>query len=312
MPYFLGVDAGGTKTDFLLGDETRELARVRVGSIKRMRVSAQEAERNLCEALAALTEVSGVSMETLAHCRVGAAGNTVALVTDWMREAFARHVGGGLSIVNDVEIALDAAFQGGRGVLVLAGTGSNIAARSVTGEIVTAGGWGPALADHGSGHTVGLLGLRHCFLAIDRQQPTIMLQKILDFWALKSVDELVAYANQQPAPDFSRLAPIIFDSAGHGDPAALAVIRLCSEDLAEQISLVIERLSCLEGKSGFVLTAIAYTGSVITQGTSLRTAVQEALRQRWSGVEWLQTAADPPVGALWGARRAALVSATNH
>jgi len=28
MHYFLGVDSGGTKADFLLGDETRELVRV--------------------------------------------------------------------------------------------------------------------------------------------------------------------------------------------------------------------------------------------------------------------------------------------
>ena len=125
MAYFLGVDAGGTKTEFALGDERRELARVRVGSIKRMRVSAEEAEANLLEALRQLTGLSGVPMKSIAHARIGAAGNTVPLVADWLREAFARHVGCELSLVNDVEIALDAAFHGGRGILVLAGTGSN-------------------------------------------------------------------------------------------------------------------------------------------------------------------------------------------
>ena len=42
MSFFLALDAGGTKTDYVLADETRELARVRTGTIKRMRVDAHD------------------------------------------------------------------------------------------------------------------------------------------------------------------------------------------------------------------------------------------------------------------------------
>ena len=55
MSFFLAVDAGGTKTDYVLADETRELARVRTGTIKRMRVDAATACRNLESALAELS-----------------------------------------------------------------------------------------------------------------------------------------------------------------------------------------------------------------------------------------------------------------
>ena len=34
MSFFLALDAGGTKTDYVLADEVRELARVRTGTIK--------------------------------------------------------------------------------------------------------------------------------------------------------------------------------------------------------------------------------------------------------------------------------------
>ena len=34
MPYFLAVDAGGTKTEFALADQERELLRVRTGAIQ--------------------------------------------------------------------------------------------------------------------------------------------------------------------------------------------------------------------------------------------------------------------------------------
>ena len=55
MAYFLALDIGGTKTDYLLADETRELARVRTGTIKRMRIDASTAIANLDQALSELT-----------------------------------------------------------------------------------------------------------------------------------------------------------------------------------------------------------------------------------------------------------------
>ena len=63
MSFFLALDAGGTKTDYVLADETRELARVRTGTIKRMRTDAETAARNLDSALRQLTAQSGVSMQ---------------------------------------------------------------------------------------------------------------------------------------------------------------------------------------------------------------------------------------------------------
>ncbi len=62
MSFFLALDAGGTKTDYVLADETRELARVRTGTIKRMRVDAATACQNLESALAELSAQTGISM----------------------------------------------------------------------------------------------------------------------------------------------------------------------------------------------------------------------------------------------------------
>ena len=64
MSFFLALDAGGTKTDYVLADETRELARVRTGTIKRMRVDAATACQNLESALAELSARTGISMAT--------------------------------------------------------------------------------------------------------------------------------------------------------------------------------------------------------------------------------------------------------
>ena len=119
MAFFLAIDAGGTKTDYLLANESRTLARVRTGTIKRLRTDNETAAQNLEEGLLKLTAASGVSMSAVNRTCIGTAGETVPLVADWLRSALARRVAGSLLLLGDVEIALDAAFKGGPGILVL-------------------------------------------------------------------------------------------------------------------------------------------------------------------------------------------------
>ena len=304
MRYFLGVDAGGTKAEFVLGDESRELARVRTGTIKRMKANAETTEANLVEALRQLTAATGVSMASIARCCIGTAGETVPLVTDWLRQAFARHVGGELILIGDVDIALDAAFFGQRGVLVLAGTGSNVAGRASTGEIVTAGGWGPAMADQGSGHFIGLECLRRGFLAIDQQFPTQVLSVACAHWNLGSLGELVEFANANPAPDFSKLAPRFVACAEQGDPVARQVLEQAGVDLAYLASLVIERIRSMEAGSTqtFKPPSVAIAGSILQHVAPVRAALEASLRERYPEILVLDAPADPPAGALWNAR----------
>jgi N-acetylglucosamine kinase-like BadF-type ATPase len=307
MPYFLGVDAGGTKTDFLLGDEQRTLARVRTGTIKLMRTGEAAAAANLDEALAKLTAASGVAMSAIARCSIGAAGVTVPLVTDWLRQAFAERVGGELIVVGDVEIALDAAFYGKRGVLAMAGTGSNVAGRAATGETLTAGGWGPAMADQGSAHFLGLEGLRRGFLAVDRAEPGTLLERVRAEWGLGSIGELIGRANANPAPDFSALAPLVVACAKEGDAAAREVVEQGGADLAMLVGLVVERIRQIESGAGleFTVPAVAVTGSILERVATLRESLREHLQARYPGIEFRPEPVDPAEGALWLARQGA-------
>jgi len=304
MPYFLGVDAGGTKTEFLLGDEARILSRVRTGTIKRMRANEAVTEANLLDGLARLTAETGVSMQSITRTCIGAAGETVPLVVDWYRQAFPRHIAGELVIVGDVEIALDAAFCGQRGVLVLAGTGSNVAGRASTGKIVTAGGWGPALADQGSGHVIGRDSLRRGFMAIDQQRPTRLLEVAMKHWQLSELGELIELANANPAPDFSQLAPLVVECAKQGDEVARELLADGGRELAYLASLVIERIRGFEAASGQAFTPppIAVAGSILEHVALVRQSLRNALGEQYAGIEFLETPADPPAGALWGAR----------
>jgi glucosamine kinase len=303
MSYFLAIDSGGTKAEYLLADETRELKRTFSGTIRRVNADAAVAQQNLAGALAELERETGVSMSQITCTCIGTSGNTVPLVTDWFREEFSQRVGGKLLILGDVEIALDAAFQGGRGVLVLAGTGSNLAARASNGAIMTAGGWGPNLADQGSGHFIGLEGLRRGFLARDAQRPTQLLEAARKLFELPTVDALIEFANaQHPVRYASKFAPQVVSLAEQGDAVAIEILEQGGRDLAYLASLLIERTRAVE-TTAFVPPPVATAGSILTHVERVRDAMRAALRERYPEIEFLDTPADPVRGALWHAMR---------
>jgi N-acetylglucosamine kinase-like BadF-type ATPase len=301
MSLFLAVDAGGTKTDYLLADETSELARVRGGTIKRMRANAETTARNLDEALTELAALAGASLQSVTCTCIGTAGETVPLVVDWLRESFAIRVSGELIVLGDVEIALDAAFPGRPGILVLAGTGSNVAARDSQGKVTTAGGWGPALADQGSGHRIGHEALRALFLAIDEERPTSLLQAVFQLWQLSSIEEIIAFANRIPAPDFSQLAPSVLKAAEEGDAVARAVLEREGTDLAYLVCLLIARMRKIPTEAS-LLAPLAFTGSIMEKVPPVRNALIAAVEREYPGIATLEGVVDPIAGALWRAR----------
>lgn len=302
MAFYLALDVGGTKTEYVLADETRELARVRGGTIKRMRTDATSAQENLDKALAEVEAQSGVAMSNITRSCVGAAGVTVPLVTDWIREAFHERIGGDLILVGDVEIALDAAFFGGPGVLVMAGTGSNVAGRDSAGELTTAGGWGPALADQGSGARIGQQALRNTFLAIDEERQTTLLPAILKLWGLTEYMELVGYANQIPSPDVTKLAPLVVECAAAGDEVAHKVLRREAEELAHLARIVIDRLRRVDKREDW-LPDLAFTGSILEHVAEVRDGIVDVLRAELPRLKVLPGVVDPLQGALWRARQ---------
>ncbi len=301
MSYFLAGDAGGTKATFLLADGERELARATCGTIKRVNADESVAENNLSEALAQLEHLTGISMRQVTRTCIGTSGNTVPLVTDWLHASFARRVGGALMIVGDVEIALDAVFHGGRGVLVLAGTGSNVAARAANGEIATTGGWGPMLADQGAGHWIGMEGLRRGFLSRDEQRPTGLLEAARQLWNLPTEDALIEYANAQPAARYgATFARSVVELANEGDTVAIEILEKGGRDRAYLATLLIERMRVVES-GDFHPPDIAIAGSILINVAIERTAMQTALRERYPAIRFIEKPADPVRGALWRA-----------
>lgn len=311
MSLYLAIDAGGTKAEYVLADDERILAETRSATIKRMRVSAETALENLRGALEELTLAAGVSLAQVKTTCIGTAGNTVPLVTDWLRQEVGARVGGELLILGDVEIALDAYFPGSHGVLLLAGTGSNVVGRAPNGRMTGAGGHGPVLADQGSGHRIGTQALRALFWALDNERTTALLPAILAHWKLKDADDLVAFANTCEHTEFSTLTPIVLACAQAGDAVAAEVLASEGSDLAQLGIVTQQRLARWQGTP--YTPRFAFAGSILEHVQPVREALIAELRAKLGTIEIIEASVRPVVGALWRARHAqSALQATLH
>ena len=298
MAFYLGLDAGGTKTTALLGDESRILARAVGGSIKPLRVSIEQAQQNLRALLAEIAHLSGVDLRQVTASCVGTAGLRLPQTDGWMRQIISNCAGGSIEVCGDEEIALDAAFPGGAGVLVIAGTGSNILGRTSTGHRLTVGGWGPILGDQGAGYWIGHQALRAALRAKDFQRHSPILERVVAFWKLSVLADIINAAHS--GADFSQLAPIVVQCAEEGDAVALEVLvrggRMLGEDAAEAL----RQVRALE--PDLPMPGIAFIGGILDKVAFVRDAMTETIRLSAPSVHILPEAVDAVSGALWRAR----------
>jgi N-acetylglucosamine kinase-like BadF-type ATPase len=301
MNVVLGIDGGGTRTRASIVAGDQRLAYVENGSIKRLRVGEEAAEENLREILRDAYAQAGVRSVSAASCGVASATlpGTVEWITEILREFGAERS----EVVGDEVIALDAAFQGGPGILQIAGTGSNTIGRAPDGSRESAGGYSSRLGDEGSGYWIGLHSVRRALHAHDREEPTRILEKVGEIWGTSSLEEIVSLGDSSPGPDFAALAPAINELAEAGDPVAVAVMQQAAADLVGFVLLVRAKLRRKHGLTEEV--PVAWIGSVIGKARLVREGFFAGLHAAAPEMPVGQKEVSGIEGAVWRAKRLA-------
>jgi N-acetylglucosamine kinase-like BadF-type ATPase len=302
MAFFVALDGGGTKTECWVADESRVRGQASGPTVKIMNVGEQAATQNLRSIVREALGAAGVPGDSITRTCFGLAGTSSGEVRRWAETTLRELVNGGVIITGDEQIALDAAFRGGPGVLVIAGTGSHVTGRCSDGSTVGAGGWGPVLGDEGSGNWIGLEAIRACLRARDRGVESCLLREIQQAWQLEDLGSLVAKANMRERPDFGSLTMIVANCAEDGDALAQGVLDHAGEELATQVSLVISKMraaNCAAADG----SRVAFTGSVLGRIPRVLRAMDERLRTAWPEISVDANAVQPLEGALWRARQ---------
>jgi N-acetylglucosamine kinase-like BadF-type ATPase len=206
-------------------------------------------------------------------------------------------------VVGDEVIALDAAFEGGPGILQIAGTGSNTIGRAPDGSRECAGGWSSRLGDQGSGYWIGLHAIRRALTAYDREEPTEVLKRVGEIWGTPSIEALVNLGDSTPGPDFAALAPAISELAEAGDAVAIGVLKQAAADLVDFVLLVRSKLRGKHAIAGEV--PVAFTGSVIEKTPIVRHDFFSGLNAAAPRMPIRESAVVALEGAIWRAKRLA-------
>jgi glucosamine kinase len=170
----LGADGGGTKTLGILADAGgNELARFQVGPGNPNVVGIDGAAANLLDLVTGCCERAKLLPRDVGAVVFGLAGAGNAAVrarlTDALRSGATQRgwEHPKFTIETDARVALEGAFGGGPGVVIIAGTGSILIGKLSDGTVTSVGGWGRMLGDEGSGFHIGSEAIRAVTRDID-------------------------------------------------------------------------------------------------------------------------------------------------
>ena len=329
VPYYLGIDGGGTKTTCAVGDESRLIATATAGPSNVIRVGEVQARKSLQQAVGQACAAAGITPTQVERTCVGGSGAARPELAEIVRRSLAEVLTTPIDVVGDMQIALEAAFDDGPGVVVIAGTGSIAYGRDRQGRTVRAGGWGFAIGDEGSAHWIGRTAVSAVLRAADvadrgladrgpadlgladlspaelRAEPpktgaySSFAEALCKVWGVRSLVDLARVANSIPPPDFAALFPAV---AASEDEIAARVVTNAGSELAQVAMVVVNRLF---PKDEVGPVRVAMTGGVFRHAALVRQVFYNELRRLEPRAEVNPQVIEPVEGALHMARRAA-------
>jgi N-acetylglucosamine kinase-like BadF-type ATPase len=302
VPYYLGIDGGGTKTTCAVGDDVHLLATAVSGPSNIVRVGESHARESLQQGARSACAAAGITPQQIIGTCVGGSGAGHPELAAMVRRALAEILPAPIDVVGDMQTALEAAFDTGPGVIVNAGTGSFAYGRDQQGRTVRAGGWGFAIGDEGSAHWIGRSAVNLLLRASDRIDgipETPLAKALFKAWGVSSLSDLARAANSVPPPDFAALSPAVSAS---NDDVATQVLAAAGRELAAIALVVIGRLFA---KGHTAAVPVAMTGGVFGHAPRVREVFYNELRRLDPRAEINPHVVDPVEGALRMARRAA-------
>ncbi len=297
MKYYLGVDAGGSKTYALVTDQYGNVLGMGEAGNGNHQTGYDIARRNIGQAVDTALHIAALTPDEIEHACFGLAGadrETDFKVLRPMIAAlgFPRH-----SIVCDTQIALRAGTTRPYGVVLICGSGTNSAGRNRQGDFFQCGGFSYLFGDFGGGGALSVEVFRSVIRAWDgREIPTMLTGLLLEVLQYNNVDEMLDdYLDHNLTPPI-HIAKLAFEAAMKGDKVAQDILTHQGEELGKSACAVIRRLG-MEGETFDLVLA----GSIVTRGEGdfIHAPIAAAVKRVAPGVNLVKLAVEPVVGAVW-------------
>ena len=299
MRTYLGVDGGGSKTEFVLIDESgRVLATRREGPAYHLETGVDALKAMLADGIHATLAQGAVAPAELTFAFLGlpAYGEDSRLLAILDQAASPILPQERYRCANDMVCGWAGALGGRDGINIVAGTGS-IAYGEFAGRSARAGGWGELFSDEGSAYWVAREGLTLFSRMSDGRVESGPLHRLIrDHFQLRGDLDLCAAIYGPPAltrSEIAGLAPIVAEAARAGDAHSRRLFNSAARELAALVDLVRDKLNVPHQQS----LPVSYSGGMFQFGDLVLDPLRTTLAGSDRGYEFISPRLSPVGGA---------------
>ncbi len=297
MKYFLGVDAGGSKTYAWIANEQGKVIGIGKGGNGNHQKSLEQAEISLQQAVMEAITESGLSKDQIESSWFGLAGADRESDFRILRPIVSRLGLPRAEISCDTWNALRSGTEKSYGIVIICGSGVNCAGKNPKGETYQCGGFGYRFGDFGGGYDLSMEVFRSVIRADEgREKATILSERLTDLLGYSSVSELREYYLDHSGDFPPHIAELLFQAAEEGDPVASELLIKQGDELGLAAVATTRRLG-MENDSFDIVLA----GSLLTKGDRtgiIRRAIERRVKQTAPHCTLTILTREPVVGSV--------------
>lgn len=297
MRYLIGMDGGGTKTKCVLTDINLNPIYETIGGPSNFLVIGTETvSETILNLLNDCTSSQNISSRDIEAVVLGTTGggrrnDAELLEKKIFEDAKQKSISiNKFRVESDARIALEGAFSGKAGSILIAGTGSIMFGKDEAGEIHRVGGFGRYIGDEGSGYRIGRIGLNAVARYFDGRAKSTKIADLLEQeFSISTSEQLITevYRNNF---NIASAAPLVFDAAESGDKIAQRIL----EDEANELML---HINAMKLKLNVQLLKVSLIGSLLTTPNYFSYLFHEMVIRKFNDVQIREAEHSPEFGA---------------
>ncbi len=297
MKYYIGMDGGGTKTHCtLINDQKEILFECSGGPANFLMIGTETVSETIAGLIRKCKEETNIHFNQIDHILIGATGAGRRNDAQTLEQDFRQYcVKTNLFVKNftvesDALVALEGAFGGNPGSILIAGTGSIMYGKDAKDKLFRVGGFGRFIGDEGSGYSIGKKGLIAVARHLDgRGIPTLLTQLAGKDFQMHTMEDVITsiYKNNF---DIASFAPVVLLAAEQGDKAATDILESESEEL-------IQHISAMQKKIPVQNLDVSFIGSLIVNDNIYSRLLRRKIKETLKNINIKTAQYSPSMGA---------------
>lgn len=278
---YLGVDGGGSKTEFICVDAERKVrARAVAGTTYHLQVGIDGAFACLRNGIDAVCAQAGIGPEDLRYGFFGLpAFGEDAEVDPLLAQGCGDILGHArYACGNDMICGWAGSLGGQDGINIVAGTGS-IGYGELRGRSARAGGWGEVVSDEGSGYWIALRGLNAFTRMSDGRLPEGPLYALMkEALSLRQDIDLCARLMGRDALGRDRIAAlstVVTDAAAADDIVARDILHHAARELLGLARAIRTKLGYAPGEKAL----LSWSGGILANEGIVPDRLRDLIKQ---------------------------------